>query len=946
MGEGNYQQDRKKQRHLFVLQDEEGCRYFVLEASSYFLGRDPKSSIVVKSRAVSRQHAILLRITGSNPNEYNFILIDGNLQGDRSKNGTRVNGEACVSHRLNSGDKINLGTHVVAKYILLSPLTDAEFQSYCQTCDLKELIEDDGVNTQAKETLIIDSPMLEREGDVSLYRLASFPEIIPCPMLEVTLKGQLTYLNPAALKAFPELPILGLDHPALAGLLASVQQPPRKVSTREVQVNRQVYEQSIHFIPENGLVRCCLFDITPRKAAEAELRRRDYLSKSVAEATTHLLASFGYDQAIINALETFGKAAGIDRLIISQNHGRNEALANTVRYEWTQPHIAAVRERPHRQNQLYSQSYLHRWESILRQDQLISESVRSLPPLEKQVLQQDGIQSILVVPINVNHEFWGYLELDCCATDYQWSEHDGSIVRALAASFSATLQRQEQDEVIKRQAFHDALTGLPNRVLFGERLEQALMDAAHGQHQVAVMFLDLDRFKVINDTLGHSVGDGLLQEVANRLRLCVRESDTVARWGGDEFTILLPKIHFLDDAVQTATRILDSFRDVCCIEDHELYINTSIGIATYPSDAMNAEDLVSNADIALYQSKEGGRGTYQVYNASMNSEATETFALQNNLRLALERNEFVLHYQPKVNVYTNRIVGMEALIRWNHPEQGLVPPNRFIPLAEEAGLIQEMGEWALRTACEQTVRWHAMGMGHLSIAVNLSARQFHQPTLIGMITDILAETGLPAHALDLEITETTAIENIAFTKAVLLHLQDLGVRISLDDFGTGYSSLNHLAQIPLNTIKIDRAFVKNLHQSTKDMGIVNAVVSLGHCLGLDVVAEGVEDAQTFELLRSLKCELIQGYLISPPLPVEEATVCLLENGLPSQKTSIPTPEFQEDQQAQLLASSTVNDLQELSIRNTFNDLQELSVHDPFNDVQDIQDFVVGDPMTR
>jgi EAL domain-containing protein (putative c-di-GMP-specific phosphodiesterase class I) len=203
-----------------------------------------------------------------------------------------------------------------------------------------------------------------------------------------------------------------------------------------------------------------------------------------------------------------------------------------------------------------------------------------------------------------------------------------------------------------------------------------------------------------------------------------------------------------------------------------------------------------------------------------------------------------------------------------------------------------------------------------------------------MITDILAETGLPAHALDLEITETTAIENIAFTKAVLLHLQDLGVRISLDDFGTGYSSLNHLAQIPLNTIKIDRAFVKNLHQSTKDVGIVNAVVSLGHCLGLDVVAEGVEDTQTFELLRSLKCELIQGYLISPPLPVAEATVCLLENGLLSQKTSIPTPEFQEDQQAQLLASSTVNAL------------QELSVHDPFKDVQDIQDFVVGDPMTR
>ena len=687
-----------------ILEDLDGFRLVPLEESSYFLGRDATNSIVVRSQGISRQHALFLRVTNADPNSYGFMLIDGNLQGEPSTNGTSINGKKCTSSKLNHGDKIVFGRQMTAKYLVLGALNDLEFADFCQNFDFEEAVTSD---VNPRETFVHQSGDLPSFGATSLVRLASFPEILPSPMFEVNLKGDLTYINPAAYNAFADLPILGVQHPTVRGLIALTQSSKQKILSREVTVDQKVYEQSIHFISENGLIRCCLSDITERKQVEAELFKRDRLLQSVTEATTHLLANVSYEEAIEAALARFGTTAGVDRICISENHVHAETnrLATTLRFEWTGAAIPSIRHFEHRQHQLYSNPHLQRWYTTLAGGAAINGLAHHLPVAEHRFLSQEGVQSLLAVPILVNDNFWGFIELHECTDHYRWSEQEEAILRTMAASVSAALERQNKDEIIHQQAFHDALTGLPNRVLFAERLDQALIEARRNQDNLAVMFMDLDKFKTINDTLGHSIGDELLKEVANRLQDCLRGGDTVARWGGDEFTLLLSSVRSIEDATVTAQRILDAFKTAVKIDHHEIYVNASIGIACFPNDGLEAEVLLQNADVALYQCKEQGRGIYRVYDIGMNSKASELFALQNNLRHALERNEFVLYYQPQINLQTGKLTGLEALIRWQHPEQGLVSPATFIPLAEESDLIVHIGKWVLEVACKQAVEW-------------------------------------------------------------------------------------------------------------------------------------------------------------------------------------------------------------------------------------------------
>ncbi len=878
-----------KVRHLLVIEDVDGHRFVSLEASSYFLGRDPTNSIVLQAIGISRQHALLLRITNSDPNDYGFLLIDGNLQGQTSTNGITVNGEKCISSRLRHGDHIVFGCQVHARYLLLPALSDQDFQNYCQT--LSETQDYDEFLTEVtnpKETVCQNIAESNHSAATSLVRLASFPEIIPSPMVEINLFGELTYLNPAAIHTFSDLPTKGMQHPIMQGLLNSIKEQRRRIFSREVAVGGKVFEQSIHYISENGLVRSCLFDITERKQAEAELLKRDRLMHSVTQATAHLLANESYDFAITKALETFGAAAGVDRISISQNQLRSESchLETSIRFEWVSTSIEPIRSKLHRQQQPYSSPHLKRWYSILSTGTAIRGSLKELPEAEQLALAQDGILSILVVPIMVHNDFWGFVEIDSCTTEYYWSEQEESFLRSFASSVSAALQRQSKDEIIQHQAFHDSLTGLPNRLLFTERLNQALVEAQQTHQNVAVMFLDLDRFKKINDTLGHSVGDELLKEVAHRLKISLRAGDTVARWGGDEFTVLLTQIQTIEDAAITARRILSEFTKVICIGRHELYANTSIGIAFYPNDGEEAELLLQHADVALYQSKEQGRGHYQFYNPGMNSQAPELFVLQNELRHALNRNELQLHYQPQVNLKSGIMIGAEALLRWQHSEQGFVSPATFIPLAEESGQIIEIGEWVLRSACHQAKAWHHAGLT-LSVAVNVSACQFYESKLVDTVAEILAETQLDPKYLELEITETTAIKDINFTQTVLHQLQEMGVRIAMDDFGTGYSSLNYITQLSLDILKIDQSFVRNLRPDAKEVEIISAVLALGRGLNLTIIAEGVDSQEQLELLRTLECEIVQGYLLSHPLSVEAATAKLKANW--NQKCALSQP---------------------------------------------------------
>jgi diguanylate cyclase (GGDEF)-like protein len=690
-------------RHILVIEDQKARRIVALEEQSYSIGRESVNDIVIYERIVSRHHATLLQIK-KNPNQENhsYKIIDGDLDGNRSTNGLVINGRTCESHDLKHGDIILFGGSAKASYYILShSLEIALFNPVDQT-QLAALLEAQAPpEDNGKSTLISD--LEDGIGEIEkeeLARLASFPELSPNPIIEVDFQGQITYLNPSANLQFENLLEKQLNHPIMSGLLEQTRNTQGNLLLREVQVGKNVYEQYVHYLPENKKIRSYIFDITDRKLAEQKL---------------------------------------------------------------------------------------------------------------------------------------------------------------------------------KYQAFHDALTGLPNRVCFEHQLLGAISNAKRQQSLLAVLFLDIDNFKNINDTLGHSLGDQVLHHFAQRLVSCVRNGDTVARWGGDEFVILLPQIHSAEDTIKLAKRITEVLKQCFELQQQQFYVKTSLGIAIYPQDGQDGESLLKNADAALYRAKERGRNHYQFYSSTMTSTASLLLKLENLLHKALENNQLSLHYQPQFKLKTGEITGLEALLRWYHPEFGQVSPGKLIPLAEQTDLIVPIGEWVLKTACEQSLFWQNTGVKPLPIAVNFSPRQFQQSNLVSMIFQTLQATGLPPHLLEMEITEGTIMQNEDFACQTLQELRIMGVQISLDDFGTGYSSLSYLQKFPFSTLKIDQSFIKVLDHIPHNLAIISAMITLGQSLNLRVVAEGVETLEQLELLRKLHCEEVQGFWFSRPLKAEDATKLLLEN---------------------------------------------------------------------
>jgi diguanylate cyclase (GGDEF)-like protein len=422
-------------------------------------------------------------------------------------------------------------------------------------------------------------------------------------------------------------------------------------------------------------------------------------------------------------------------------------------------------------------------------------------------------------------------------------------------------------------AYYDALTGLPNRALFMDRLIQSITQAQRDHQALAVMSIAIDRFKKVSDTLGHMAGDAILRGVAERLLRCGRESDTAAFWGGDEFTLLLPRISRAEDAVEITLNFQESLQSPFNFDGHELFVTSSVGIGLYPADGEDAPTLLQNAGAALYRAKQQGGNNYQFYRAEMNAQSLKRLELESKLRSALARDEFLIYYQPQV-IANRQVVGAEALVRWRHPELGLISPGEFIPLAEDTGMIVPIGEWVLRTACAQVKRWHDEGLA-LRIAVNLSPRQFQQENLIEQVKRALEESGLEPRYLDLEVTESSIMKDAALTIEILRGLKEMGIQISIDDFGTGYSSLSYLKRFPIDVLKIDRSFVRDSSTDAGDAAIVMAIITLAHSLNLKVIAEGVETEEQLRLLRLLRCDEMQGYLFSVPLPAEEFKQILL-----------------------------------------------------------------------
>ncbi len=849
--------DRQPFCHILVIEDTKSKRIVLLKENAYSLGRASNNTIVIHDPLVSRYHATLVR-ENQPVQDNSFRIIDGDSKGNRSTNGLIINGKNCSSHILKHGDSIVFSRQSRATYHIAHDsgyveglannnnhkqpepakpsesnalhVASSRFESLAagtaECRDPSEFRHHASQGTQIskndhKQTVFSFSQSETESDRLKLLQLASFPELNPYPIIEINLQGEITYVNSATLLQFKDIYQTKLNHPLLAGLLEKYQNVAaanEHLLIREVCIDRQVFEQHIHYLPESQSIRSYIFDFTERKQMEKALRESEERYRAIVRQTSEGI--FLVDANTKHIVEA------------------NPSYCNLLGYSSAE--IIGLR--------LY--------DVVSLDSQIIDRSLQEISTKKLDFLgeslhrRQDG--SLVNVEVSASAILSSGKEMFCF------------VVRDIT-------ERKKSEAMLQYQAFHDLLTGLPNRTLFNRHLSKALAKAKQEKKQLAVMFLDLDRFKNINDSLGHAFGDRLLKHFAQRLKSCLRKGDIVARWGGDEFTVLLPQIEDVEEAARIGQRIFQVLKPAFELEEHQLFVRNSIGIAIYPQDGEDGETLLRNADAALYRSKEQGRNHYRFYRPTMNSETSELLKLEISLHRALEREELLLYYQPQVNIMTGKVCGMEALLRWQHPELGLVSPGKFIPLAEETGLIVPIGEWALKTACTQNKAWQMAGLTPVRMSVNLSPRQFQQTTLVATVDRILQETGLEPQWLELEVTETSLLQDIQFARVALLKLAKMGVHIAMDDFGTGYSSLGYLKQLPFDTLKIDQCFVRDLHNKPEDRAIISAAITLGQGFNLRVIAEGVETQQQLELLRSLNCKEMQGYWFSRPLSAEDAT---------------------------------------------------------------------------
>jgi diguanylate cyclase (GGDEF)-like protein/PAS domain S-box-containing protein len=505
-----------------------------------------------------------------------------------------------------------------------------------------------------------------------------------------------------------------------------------------------------------------------------------------------------------------------------------------------------------------------------RADEVVGHTLRTLPPGKEQEsleIREKILRGENIIQLEVQRQKRDGTLFDLSTTLAPLRGASGANEGYLAIALDVT-ERKAAERQIEFLAYRDVLTGLPNRRLLHDRFEQAVAYAERDGSQVGLLFLDLDNFKTINDSLGHLVGDALLKEVARRLGECVRETDTISRQGGDEFLVLLPDLHGNDAITPVLSLIREKLLLPFELEGHELTTSASVGVSLYPGDGKDFDTLLRKADTAMYQTKDSGRNGYRFFNEQMNDQAVENLQLKNGLRGAITRNEFVLHYQPQIDLQTGKVVGVEALIRWNHPERGMILPGRFIPLAEDSGLIVPIGEWVLHEACRQAVEWQKVGLPSLVMAVNLSAVQFKRGDVEQVVTRALQATGFDPRFLELELTESILIHNTDNVLASVKRLKQMGVTLSIDDFGTGYSSLSYLKRFDVDKLKIDQSFIRDLATDPDDAAIIRAIIQMARSLNLKTIAEGVEDGDMLAQLRTFNCDEAQGYHFARPMPAQ------------------------------------------------------------------------------
>jgi diguanylate cyclase (GGDEF)-like protein/PAS domain S-box-containing protein len=613
-------------------------------------------------------------------------------------------------------------------------------------------------------------------------------------------------------------------------------------------------------------------DVTDQKRAEKRLVMEHGVTSILAAAATT-------EQAIADVLESFCKTLDWTYAAYWAREGEADRVTCGQRYTTLSMTDEAMQDFLRGAGNISSTGLLSRaWRS--GEPVWITDLARDTTFVRRAAAARLNLRSGFAFPVTVGDRRVGIMEFFC--GDLRKPDESFLLLgRALGSQIGQFIARKGAEQDLRFVAAHDPLTALPNRTTFNQRVAHALAMAQRHQRPLAVLFIDLDRFKIINDTLGHEAGDELLREIARRLRACLRETDSVCRQGGDEFVVLIEEIPSPVQLTNVAQKILDSVAQPFVYAEQECLLTASIGISTYPGDSADVQALLKNADIAMYRAKEQGKNNYQFYSARMNVHTLEKLETEAALRRALERDEFLLYYQPKVDVQTRRITGVEALVRWRRSEGELLLPGRFIALAEETGLIVPIGEWVLRTACRTARGWRELGLPPLTVAVNLSARQFTKQNLVVDIANALRDSGLAANLLELEITESMIMHDTQRSARLLEQIKSTGVRVAMDDFGTGYSSLSYLKRFPLDSVKIDRSFIIDIPRDEDDVAITLAVIGMAHSLQLNVVAEGVETDAQYEFLKKHWCDEMQGYHFSSPLPEDELIQLLREHAVPA-----------------------------------------------------------------
>ena len=616
------------------------------------------------------------------------------------------------------------------------------------------------------------------------------------------------------------------------------------------------------------------------------LEDRDRVLEAIAESAAMLVSAGSVDAVMTRALAIIGEALKVQRVLVVENTPTPEQAGGLkLTYGWQSADAPTNIAAEFFSGPLVASSDVRAWLKPLEKGRTVIASTSSAKGAVGEMLKASGSRSVLFVPTLVEGRWWGTIGFDDCRVDRQWSSAETGALQIFAGVIGGSIVRQRHwierehaEQALERLSHHDALTGLANRVLLGDALEHAVARAHRGEKAFAILYLDLDHFKDINDTLGHHAGDLLLQAVGERLGYATRETDMVSRFGGDEFAVLVTDVRDPTDVGMLASKIIDLISDPFCIEGDEIHVSVSVGIAVYEPGAQDAEAYLMHAELALYRAKADGRGTYRFFTDAMDVEVRARVALNDELRRAIVGEQFFLVYQPQVDIDGGRIVGVEALVRWRHPKHGVVFPDQFIPTAEKGGLIVPLGRWILREACRQAKAWLDAGIAVPLMAVNMSPIQFKAPVdLERDIVTALDQTRLPRGTLQIELTETTLMETSSTHASLLERLRAMGVKISIDDFGTGYSSLDYLHRYSVDQIKIAQVFVAGISERPEDVAIVKASIGLAREFGLRIIAEGAETAEQVELLAGWGCREIQGYYFSRPLTAE-AVEPLLRQG--------------------------------------------------------------------